>query len=260
MAQDSDPQRPPLPGPLRFLERVLPAYCRDEITGDLNNEYQQVQVPTFGKPEAIIWLHREVVEMLPHLPALWLHQHWLSYGPLHWHAIRVGRCVAKRSGAWYLVSKSMQRVGRPVDTVRLIVYDPQRDLFLATKTYEVAAGWSPPQTALAIGNSSTAMDREQFKISQELANMTGRSQEYWMEQHYQQIGKIYTESPGGFRTRIVAAPLPSTVRGLPLRPTTKGRACWLKPDELCKAVSYDPVYCGAIMAYRAQYRLNAPPI
>lgn len=149
----------PLPATLpalpEFLPALLPAYCRDEVIGDLAEQYAR-KVQLLGRPTADKRLRGEVLGVLARLPWLWLRQHEIVQGPLHWQPIRLARVAAKRTELWYCCTAALRSAGQPVQTLRIIVYDKQRDAFLATRTREVGAGLMPPRRASRSARLRTA--------------------------------------------------------------------------------------------------------
>jgi hypothetical protein len=47
-----------------FLERLLPAHVREEIVGDLREEYVESKLPRYGRLRANLWYVRHVLSFL----------------------------------------------------------------------------------------------------------------------------------------------------------------------------------------------------
>jgi hypothetical protein len=252
----SEPPRPELPAVLRMLSAMLPPYCRDEVCGDILEQYATT-TRVLGRTAAKMRLHGETLGVLLRLGALWLREHEIRRGPLRWQAIRLVRVAAKRSGVWYIATGALREAGQPVHTLRLIVYDKAKDAFLATRTREVRAGLMPPQATLAMGPYPTASaDRRSLeqRAAEILAAMSDEPVEHLLLRRYEHMSPPYRRGRGGFECRILG--LPVSDHRPALRPTVKGATIWAEPEAFLAAVSDDGLYARKAAAYRA--RLQRP--
>ena len=245
------PEPNPLPSALRMLSSMLPPYCRDEVCGDIAELYTHAR--RNGEQSATLHMHAEILKVLLHLGALWLREHAIRHGPLHWQAIRLVRVAAKRSGVWYVATDALRGLGQPVQTLRLIVYDPARDAFLATRTREVAAGLIPPQGAFALGCRAAA-DRQTVEAwaAEIIAAMIDTTSAQLPQQRYQCLSAPYQRGRGAFQCRILALSLSGP--NIELRPSVKGATLWAEPAAFLAAVSDDGLYARKAAAYRARMR------
>lgn len=249
-----EPYRPIHPAPLRLLAPFLPPYCRAEILDILQDQYDCWEESS-GRATAMMCLHREIAGILIRLRSLWLHQYWLNHhGPMHWQVIRIARVALKRSGVWYWAGEAMRSAGQPVQTLRLIVYDPRCDAFLATRTREVRAGLMPPQAALALGSSGIAADQVSETAARILAAMTDQPAEYWSAQHPESSTGAYQYGRGGFQCRTLVLTLAGDWSDRRLRPIIKGPSVFVPSADFLAAIADDDVYARVSRVYRVRQR------